>query len=481
MRPLRTCWVVLLLVLAGAASARADSIVVVTEGRFGAAETQTFASAGGQGTAAGIQVFDTPGDPGANHASVQIAPAYGDTLEAGRVYDFAQGSAEAEHAGLRVSRSGVYCEGGRFEIRDIAFGPNETVTRLWAVFECGNGRPDWFGEVRFGLGGDTSPALVRWPLTDAGWRGADVPVTLTAATATTVAGASITGPDASSFAISDNACAGRTLAAGQQCTVTTRYLAATPGTKRATLRFTLSGGAVRDTALEGFAFGGTTRLKVNSEAGDPIGAGPRSWEFGPGEFAFSGSRSGVRASGYGGPDLVWDVDVSPARGDVLGNGLNPRTVIAVRSQGGAHPCPTSLGDATVSELRTRAGDGSVRAFSGTFSERCDNAGGAVSGSIEVRAGDTTPLPPWVDGRPGPAAPASGSVTFLGDPDAYVGQGAVGSYTDVAVRPDGSGIAISAHGPWFRMTIHPKDGERSRPACTRTPWGRTRGRRRTRPC
>jgi hypothetical protein len=321
---------------------------------------------------------------------------------------------EAGRPGIDISGSGRGCNTieGLFEVRDIAVNQSGVVTRLWILYEqhCEGGTSALFGEVRVGEPPSADPALVspstvRWPATDTGRPSTVVPVTLVAFDApVTLTGVSIVGGNASDFLVRSDECSGETLPPGGSCQVWVRFVPSAAGTRLSTLRVT-GGGTQRDISLQGFAFGGTTRVNMTSDSGDYIGQGrPWSYTVANSLIAAGGIRQHVGFGIDGADGSWWYADFVPGRGDILApgtylnatrypfNGDGPGLDVSGNGRG----CNTLRGQFTVNSASWWP-DGTLRGFSVTFEQHCEGATPALRGTFEYRAGDTTPLAPWMIG------------------------------------------------------------------------------------
>src|SRR4051812_45709 len=158
----------------------------------------------------GYVTVSVSGGPYGDSFTLDFAAPPGQALAPG-VYDRAQRAPfrEAGRPGIDISGDGRGCneDRGRFEVKDFRVRADGTLEGLWIVYEqhCEGGVAALFGEVRLGAqaGGSitTAPALVRWPLHEAGGNGTAVPVTVVAAAPVTMAGAPGVGADAASFTI----------------------------------------------------------------------------------------------------------------------------------------------------------------------------------------------------------------------------------------------------------------------------------------
>jgi PASTA domain len=321
---------------------------------------------------------------------------------------------EAGRPGIDISGDGRGCNTieGLFEVRDIAVDAAGAVTRLWIVYEqhCEGGTAALFGEVRVGEPPSADPTLVspstvRWPATDAGRPSTVVPVTLVAFDAPlTVTSASVVGGNASDFLVRSDECSGQTLPVGGSCQVWLRFIPGAAGTRQSTLRLT-GGGTQRDIALQGFAFGDTTRVDMTSDPGDYIGQG-QTWSYTVTNslIAAGGIRQYVGFGIDGADGSWWSAAFVPGRGDILAPGTYPNAARypfngdgpGLDVTGNGRGCNTLRGQFTVNSASWWP-DGTLRGFSVTFEQHCEGATPALRGTFQYRAGDTTPLAPWMIG------------------------------------------------------------------------------------
>jgi hypothetical protein len=364
------------------------------------------------GTPAGVAVGVSGGNRG-DAFSLTFAPPRDDELEAGRMYTGAQRSSfrEAGRPGIDISGDGRGCNTieGSFEVRDLATGSDGRVVRLWVVYEqhCEGGNPALFGEVRYGyappVGPAAIPTMIRWPSSDVPGRSPVEPVTLLAwSSATTVRDVSLVGADAGSFAIGADECSDVSLAAGSACQGWTRFAPSAPGTREAGLNFQRADGITQAT-LQGHARGGRTRVSLVSDPGDYIGGG-RVYEYttANARIAAGGTRNHVWFDIDGDDGGWWSADLEARSGDILaagrtytgatrypfnngGNGLD--------FSGSGRGCNRLTGQFTVDEARYST-EGELLSFSARFEQHCEGAAPALRGTLEYRAGNTTPPPPW---------------------------------------------------------------------------------------
>jgi hypothetical protein len=344
------------------------------------------------------------GGPSGDYFTLEFAPPPGKRLRRG-VYDHAQRAPfrEAGHPGIDISGSGRGCneQAGRFQVRDLAV-KNKRVKRLWLVYEqhCEGGRAALFGEVRYRKGKTTFPAIVRWPAGESGGTGTAVPVTIRPTRTVHFTSTQITGEKV--FPIRLDECKGRTVAAGSSCQVWLRFKAG-GGTHRG--RLVVSGGSQSYGAeLQGFNWGGTTKLVMHSDDGDYIGGG-QDWSYTPANASIgvSGTRQhvGFGIDGAGGD--WWYGDFSAPSGDILaaGNTYNGAARDAFRGSspgldvsGNGRGCNTISGKFTVTEARFEP-SGALHSFNVRFEQHCEGADPALRGEFSYRAGDRAKPPPWM--------------------------------------------------------------------------------------
>lgn len=379
---------------------------------------------------AGDVTISLSGGPSGTWYDLEFAAAPGQQLTGG-VYTGAQRASfrSAGHPGIDINGDGRGCntDSGSFEVKDIAFGSDGTLERLWLIYEqhCEGAVPALFGEVRIGepptdASANLEPSLVRWPSADLGRAGTTVPVTLTGAASTLgVSGASISGPAASDFTIREDDCTGFSISAGDGCQVWVRFIPTVAGTREAQLDITDTTGKTRSVPLQGFAYGGTTKFTMLSDPGDYIGGGvDNTYTPANAVIAVSGTRSGVSFSVNGDQGDWWSGDLVPASGDILTPGTYPDATRYPFNNGGVgldvggdgRGCNTLTGSFTVTTA-TWYSDGSLRTFGADYEQHCEGATPALRGTIDFRAGDNTPPAPWMapgttSGSPPPSSPAA---------------------------------------------------------------------------
>jgi hypothetical protein len=273
------------------------------------------------------------------------------------------------------------------------------------VFEqhCEYGVAATFGEVRIGPSHAAIPTLARWPDGEGGQASTPVPVTFSPAKPLHVAKTALAGHNRKAFEVRADECRGRTVSRRSPCKVWVRH-AAGAGTHRASLRIRSASGHGNSAQLQGFNWGGRTRLVMHSDLGDYIGQGPRDWSYTKRDARFYvfGGRSHVEFYVAGQGDDYWDGAFSPPPGDILAagttydhaqrdafRGSSPGMEVSGNSRG----CNEIDGRFTVTAARFDA-SGAVHNFGVRFDQRCDQALGQLHGTFEFRVGDRTKPPPW---------------------------------------------------------------------------------------
>lgn len=429
-----------------------------------------------QGSAGYLTVSVSGGTRGDAY-SMDFAAPPGQTLTTG-VYDGAQRASfrAATRPGIDISGDGRGCnqDTGRFEVRDLAVGSNGVPTRLWIVYEqhCEGGQPALFGEVRVGEpatgAAALEPTVVRWPPADLGQSATAVPVTVVAAAPTTISGAAIRGDNPRDFPIRVDDCTGQRLSAGGACEVWVRFVPSSAGSRTAVLRITHADGSHQATALQGFAYGGRTRVILNSDPGDYIGGGASySYEPANARITASGSRQHVAFGVDAADSSWWYSDFAPGRGDVLApgrydatrypfNGSGPGLDVSGNGRG----CNRLTGSYTVTEAAFQP-DGGLRRFGASFEQRCEGARPALTGTFEFRAGDTSTPALWMTTGPLTSLPSDddtgggGGGTGGGGTDTGGGgTGTGGSGLGVTIPPLGVGSVATPQGPGVSATQPP---------------------------
>jgi hypothetical protein len=386
------------------------------------------------GTAAYMSIGVAGGTAGDSY-TLEFAAPPGKVLLAGGVYVNAQRAPfrEAGRPGIDIHGSGRGCNTitGLFEVKDIVVAPNGTVTGAWIVYEqhCEGGSAALWGEVRVGVPTPAAPLLapgiVRWPATDVGRAATVVPAAVVATDGPrTMATATLTGAGASDFVIRSDECSGRSLAAGAACQVWVRFVPQTAGTRLATLRLTDSTGAAHTVTLQGFAYGGSTRVQMTSDPGDYIGQGhPWSYTTSNSRISFGGSRSFAGFDVDGADGSWWSAEFVPGEGDILAVGSYPNatrypfngTGPGLSVTGNGRGCNTLRGSFDVTWVDFGS-DGRLRSFGVTFVQHCEGGAPALRGTFEFRAGDTTPLAEWMIGYV-PSVPGAPTNVTAGAGDA----------------------------------------------------------------
>jgi hypothetical protein len=318
---------------------------------------------------------------------------------------------------------------GSFEVRQLERDAQGRVQRLWVVFQqhCEGDQDTAWGEVRINAWVPdaqalTAPGSVRWTALDSWQTATEVPVIYRGAAA--VQSVALTGANPGDFAVAPAGCQGR----GGPCEVRVRFRPQAAGVRGAAVRFTDAGGGVHETALEGFAHGGTTDADIEVLAGDVAGQ-PGTYRYGPGDARFAGRTYDTETGlfllaedgswfdgrfGAGGATPLTPGDY-PAAGTDFGSGP------WLRVSGTPTGCTRSGGAFSVHEI-SRLPDGRLRSFDVGFSHECyADHRPALTGRWRYRAGATEALAPWLSAGPRPVidAPprASGAAAATSPPAA----------------------------------------------------------------
>ena len=135
-----------------------------------------------------------------------------------------------------------------------------------------------------------------------------------------------------------------------------------------------------------------------SEQGDYIGQG-QTWDYSPADgdrIAAGGSRQYVSIGVNGADHTYWGASFQPASGDILAAGNSYSTAAGARLDisGEGRACGGSVGSFTVNSADFDD-DGGLRGASVSFEQRCGAGAPALRGTLQYRAGDTTPPAPWM--------------------------------------------------------------------------------------
>ena len=301
------------------------------------------------------------------------------------------------HPGIDVSADARSCYAirGGFEVKELTTRPDGSVERAWIIYEQHCNGAALFGEVRIGSAGPSPSSLVRWPTRDLGAGGHTVPVVVNAGA--TITDVRIEGEARADFSVREDKCTGL----ASPCEVWVRFVPRAPGTRVADLQVKDASGASSNVPLQGFSYGGTTGLTMHSEPGDFIGQG-KSWSYGPGPgFSVHGSGSFMDASINDANGDWWELEFRPPAGGTLAPGTYTGATRQVPGDGGAglsvrgegRGCNRLSGNFTVHELVLNGSD--VRSLSISFEQHCEQGTPALRGTLNYRAGDQTPLAPWM--------------------------------------------------------------------------------------
>ena len=401
----------LVLIAAPAAHAARTSVAVFSDTHdfVGAGEQRLFTprnssiSVSGDRKEPKIYVNSATGE----YWSFWFAAPPGKSLHRG-VYDFAQRAPfqGSGRPGLDISGNSRGCNNttGRFQVRDIATRRSGAIKRLWIVYEqhCEGAVPALFGEVRVNEGRRaTMPAIVRWPEGERGVAATAVPVTIQVGRTTHIKHTGVVGKGRKAFPIRLDECRAHTLHAGDACEVWLRFHAGA-GTKRAKLRVVDSSGRRYGASLQGFNWGGKTRMALHSDPGDFIGQG-RDWLYTPRDATIAAGGSREHVSFDTSSNTFWTGDFSPASGDILTAGTTYKgaqrdafrgSAPGLEVTGDGRGCDVLDGSFKVTDARFDR-FGALRNFGATFVQHCEHKKPALRGELDFRAGDHTKPAPWM--------------------------------------------------------------------------------------
>ncbi|HEX2295967.1 MAG TPA: hypothetical protein VHN37_11735 [Actinomycetota bacterium] len=382
------------------------------------------------------------------------------------VYERAQRAPfrEATRPGIDIGGDGRGCNtiSGRFEVRQIETDGRGRVESLWVVYEqhCEEGTSALFGEVRYNVAGDggalmLGPRYVRWPDAEQGSEPTDAPVVVvnTSDAPATAGTVTVDGPDAQSFPITANECAGEALAPGDSCIVWVDFETSRGGQNEARLVVAEGGGMAHEVPLRGWVLTGTTRFTMNSEEGDYIGQGETN-EYTPDNavIAVGGTRQYVGAGIEGEDGTWWTAEFSPPNGEILASG---RTYTGARRAAFSGPaagidvsgtgrgCNEIYGEFTVRKIAF-TDTGELEEVAIDYVQHCESPSApALRGVLEYRlGGEPRPLAPDPS-RPAPDEPTpdevhARSVSLREGPRKLVGRvavadGTAGCAANVVVR------------------------------------------------
>jgi hypothetical protein len=329
---------------------------------------------------------------------------------------------------LQIRASDVSCGGtSEFEVRDIAWDGSGEPTRLWAVYAqgCGtSGGPAHWGEIRLGEPETADPivvpSVVRWPEVDLGTPHRTVPVTVIAGTsATDVDGAALRGDgQAGDFAVANDGCANARLAAGATCAVQVGFTPSVSGTRATTLGIATSAGPLT-AALQGWTYGGVTRLHVTGDAGDWITQG-NTYDYTPANARIvvnGGSAHGMWLGiGDGNGSDTWDVQVAAPRGQDLQAPFTyndaddlDEDVPGLQVGGPGRGCVGGANGRFIMNSLVFGPESLAPAqVSVSFDQHCQAGSwdGWSHGTFQFRDGDRTTPAPWMAADAVPGAPAA---------------------------------------------------------------------------
>jgi hypothetical protein len=371
------------------------------------------------GTAADFTV-GVSGGPYGDSFTLEFAAPPGQKLHPG-LYTKAQRAAfrESGHPGLDIYGSGRGCNtvAGSFDVKDLRTTSSGAISRVWLTYEqhCEGGTAALFGEVQVGASTTppllTVPSVVAWPDTFVGAGSTTIPLTVVndGTSSLSLSPAQVFSWASTDFVIRDDGCGGVTLAPGDACQVYVRFVPRHAGPRVARLRIATSTGIARLITLDGFGIGGRTRLSMTSSAGDYIGQG-QTYAYTPANATIgaAGGRTEITGGVNANDGSWWSVDFVAPSGDILSAGTTYNATRAGFSGSGAgmdisgdgRGCNTITGTFKVNAISV-AIDGTLRYVSISFTQHCEGAAPALTGTFDYRlpTGDVTP-PAQVSGAAG---------------------------------------------------------------------------------
>jgi hypothetical protein len=361
------------------------------------------------------------------YMTLEIAPPPGANFQTG-YYANAQRTAfrTAGHPGLDIYGNGRGCNtvSGAFEVRVLAIS-NGLISRLDLLYEqhCEGGTPALFGEVRINDPSATqavvSSTSITWPYMPLGAQGTTVPVYVRNLTSNpfTIGTLSIVGADAAMFGLASDQCSGQTLIGGASCFVFVTFKPTGQGPRTARLIIPIGSGR-RAVQLDALIRPGSTYLQMQSQPGDYIGQG-QTYNFTPAnaQMGASASPSGFHMGLSASDGQWWNVDMVPASGQVLAPGNYPNATRypfngsgnGLSVDGDGRGCNTLTGSFNVTQALFSAVDNSLLNFQATFTQHCEGAAPALTGTVAWNAEPVTQAPPRVSNL---AVTGSGPMTHV---------------------------------------------------------------------
>ncbi|HLK13350.1 MAG TPA: choice-of-anchor D domain-containing protein [Fimbriimonadaceae bacterium] len=359
----------------------------------------------------GVSVY---ADDGTNGFGLVFGAAPGQPFIAGAYNNAHEGSSLDTQPYMAITGTGVGCQAptGNFDVHEITVQPSGIISSLWVTFEqtCAGGPDEAFGEIRYNEPVDAGSAVVeplniKWPTAQTDSVPLTVPVTVWNPGPASVqpGAASISGPDAADDSVAADNCAGKTLAAGDTCTVSITYQPLVAGDNQAILSIPEQGGATHTIALTGFVSSGRTQYSLQSDAGDFVGQGltysyvPRNATFSASLGPWGNGRQLLQTIWTGTDGNFWVAQFSPPIGEQLTVGttytdtsLSPSTTGATMTFAGPGGCGAETGAFKITDLAVDA-FGNLQRMGVQFVHYCDGtttdplAGPALRGTLQYQA------------------------------------------------------------------------------------------------
>jgi len=340
----------------------------------------------------------------------EIAPPSGQAFHVG-YYAYAQRTTfrEAGHPGIDITAQSRGCntDSGGFEIRRLATS-NGAITRLDLLYEqhCEGDVPALFGEIRVNdpqtAGVLVSAAGVTWPYLPFGEQPTTAPIyvrNLSAAPAT-VGAVTLSGAE---FSLVNDTCSGQVVAPGSSCTFAIAFAPRARGLRQGSAAVPINQSTYR-IQLDALIRPGSTFLNMQSQSGDYIGQG-LTYSFTPAnaEIDFPGMQRDVQMNVNATDWQFWNAELIPASGQTLTPGTNYPNATRVYHDSGnglqvigdGRGCNTITGSFYVHQAVFSPVDNSPLNFRADFTQHCEGAIPALTGTIAWNTEPVTQAPPDV--------------------------------------------------------------------------------------
>ncbi|MDA0181723.1 hypothetical protein OJ997_15570 [Solirubrobacter phytolaccae] len=391
---------------------------------------------------------------------------------------------EPGDAGLDVEVDGMNMVGtGSFEVREFEL-VDGVVTRAWILFEASEGDRTHSGEVRIGMpaadGPRSAPTTLRYGAVEVGEPGVAAPVAFWPKDGAKITDVRVVGEHAADARVRVDHCTDAPVVAGEACSVWVRFTPSAAGVRRATLRATDAAGRTTDVPLEIFARGGDTSYTVTStmrperEGLSPI-LPPMTLNYDTkADYGIGGDASRLRIIFLANLNNMWTMNFLAPPGETLQVGRY--TDARWYSDRGDRPgmsvsigvdCQHLTGEFTVHELERV--NRIVTKAKVSFEIFCPEFTGSLRGTLAWRAGDATPVAPWMVATGGPVVTPTPTVTATPTATATATATATPTVTATATAtttPTATATATAV--PTSTATATPVSTATATPVATTTP-------------